>query len=46
MTKDTRGNLVKQGAIWAFIVVELVFFTVAGELLLIRYQSLMDLYNR
>jgi ribose transport system permease protein len=45
MTKDTRGNLVKQGAIWAFIVVELVFFTVAGEFMSVSDQSFIDFDN-
>ncbi|MGG7643422.1 ABC transporter permease [Rhodovulum sp. YNF3179] len=45
MTKDTRANLVKQGAIWAFIVVELIFFTVAGNFMSVSEQSFIDFDN-
>lgn len=42
MNKDT---LLKQGAIWAFIVVELIFFSVAGSYLSVSDSAFMDFDN-
>lgn len=42
MTKET---LFKQGAIWAFIAVELAFFTIAGDFLSTSDKSFMDFDN-
>lgn len=45
MNSETRANLIKQGAIWAFIVVELIFFSVAGEFLSLSEKAFMDFDN-
>lgn len=45
MNSDTRANLIKQGAIWAFIVVELIFFSIAGEYLSVSDKAFMDFDN-
>jgi len=45
MTSETRANLIKQGAIWAFIGVELVFFSIAGEYLSVSDKAFMDFDN-
>ncbi|QIE43521.1 ABC transporter permease (plasmid) [Rhodobacteraceae bacterium SC52] len=42
MSKET---LFKQGAIWAFIAVELAFFTIAGDFLSTSDKSFMDFDN-
>ncbi|TFL17205.1 ABC transporter permease [Jannaschia formosa] len=40
-----RRKLIAQGAIWAFIVVELIFFSVAGEYLSVSDKAFMDFEN-
>jgi len=40
-----KPNIFKHGAIWAFIVVELIFFTVSGEFLSTSDKSFMDFDN-
>ncbi|GGD25141.1 ABC transporter permease [Sinisalibacter lacisalsi] len=45
MNSQFRVNLIKQGGIWAFIVVELIFFSVAGELLAVTDKAFMDFDN-
>ncbi|TMM54744.1 ABC transporter permease [Sulfitobacter sabulilitoris] len=45
MTSQTRKDLFKQGAIWAFIAAELVFFSVAGEFLSVSDKAFMDFDN-
>jgi ribose transport system permease protein len=40
-----KKTLLKQGAIWVFIVAELIFFTVAGEFLSTSDKSFMDFDN-
>jgi ribose transport system permease protein len=45
MKNETRANLIKQGAIWAFIVVELAFFSIAGEFLSVTETAFMDFDN-
>jgi ribose/xylose/arabinose/galactoside ABC-type transport system permease subunit len=45
MQNGTLKNLLKNGAIWAFIVLELIFFEVAGEYLVAVRQAFMDLDN-
>ncbi|MBC7156624.1 MAG: ABC transporter permease, partial [Rhodobacteraceae bacterium] len=45
MTAETRANLIKQGAIWAFIVAELAFFSIAGRYLSVSDQAFMDFGN-
>ncbi len=41
----TKEKLLKQGAIWAFIAVELVFFTIAGDFLSTSNKSFLDMDN-
>lgn len=38
-------NYIKQGAIWGFIILELVFFSVAGEFLSVSDKAFMDWDN-
>ena len=45
MKNETRANLIKQGAIWAFILVELAFFSIAGEFLSVTETAFMDFDN-
>lgn len=45
MGPGTLSTFLKNGAIWAFIVVELVFFSVAGEYLSLSDKAFMDLDN-
>ncbi len=45
MQKDTRARLIKDGAIWGFIVLELIFFSVAGHFLSLSENAFMDLEN-
>jgi ribose transport system permease protein len=40
-----RRKLIAQGAIWAFIVVELIFFSVAGAYLSVSDKAFMDFDN-
>ena len=42
MNKDT---LIKQGAIWAFIVAELIFFSIAGNFMSVSDSAFMDVDN-
>lgn len=41
----TKENLIKQGAIWAFIIVELIFFTIVGDSVSVSSKSFMDPEN-
>ncbi len=45
MTADKRADLIKQGAIWAFIVLELAFFSIAGQFLSVSDKAFMDFDN-
>lgn len=45
MKPGTLSTFLKRGAIWGFIVVELVFFTVAGEFLSVSDKAFMDIDN-
>jgi ribose transport system permease protein len=45
MSRETVLNLLKNGAIWGFIVLELIFFTVAGQFLSLSENAFMDLDN-
>lgn len=45
MTKANRTKLIKRGAIWGFIVLELIFFSVAGRFLSLSQTQFMDLDN-
>ena len=45
MPKGTLSNALKSGAIWGFIVLELIFFSVAGEFLSLSDKAFMDWDN-
>ena len=45
MQPGTLSKFLKRGAIWGFIVLELIFFTVAGQFLSLSEQAFMDLDN-
>ena len=45
MQPGTLSTVLKRGAIWGFIVLELVFFTVAGKFLSLSENAFMDLDN-
>ncbi|KGF69529.1 ribose ABC transporter [Hoeflea sp. BAL378] len=45
MTTSNRTKLIKRGAIWGFILLELVFFSVAGRFLSLSQTQFMDLDN-
>lgn len=45
MEPGTLSTFLKRGAIWGFIVVELIFFTVAGEFLSLSDKAFMDVDN-
>ena len=45
MQPGTLSTFLKRGAIWGFIVLELVFFTVAGKFLSLSENAFMDLDN-
>jgi ribose transport system permease protein len=45
MEAGTLSRLLKNGAIWGFIVLELIFFSVAGEFLSLSDKAFMDLDN-
>jgi ribose transport system permease protein len=45
MAPGTLSTFLKRGAIWGFIVLELVFFTVAGEFLSLSENTFMDADN-
>ncbi|MCV2880164.1 ABC transporter permease [Sedimentimonas flavescens] len=45
MQAGTLSTFLKRGAIWGFIVLELVFFTVAGEFLSLSGKAFMDIDN-
>ncbi|MEQ9811755.1 MAG: ABC transporter permease [Azospirillaceae bacterium] len=45
MTNETLRNLLKGGAIWGFIVLELVFFELAGQFLSLSDSAFMNLDN-
>ncbi|MEL7088313.1 MAG: ABC transporter permease [Pseudomonadota bacterium] len=45
MKPGTLSNALKSGAIWGFIVLELVFFSVAGEYLSLSDKAFMDWEN-
>lgn len=45
MEPGALSSFLKRGAIWGFIAVELVFFTIAGEYLSLSDKTFMDLDN-
>lgn len=45
MKLENRGDLIKQSAIWGFILVELAFFSIAGEYLSVSENAFMDFDN-
>jgi ribose transport system permease protein len=45
MDKDARKRLIADGAIWAFIVLELIFFSVAGRFMSLSETQFMDVDN-
>ncbi|MDP2121985.1 MAG: hypothetical protein Q8K28_18960 [Hoeflea sp.] len=45
MNKETRTRLIKKGAIWGFILFELVFFSIAGSFLSLSQGAFMDADN-
>ena len=45
MAAGTLSTFLKRGAIWGFILFELVFFTIAGEFLSLSDKAFMDLDN-
>ncbi len=45
MQPGTLSKALKSGAIWGFIVLELLFFSIAGEFLSITDQAFMDVDN-
>ncbi len=45
MAPGTLSGLLQKGAIWGFIVLELIFFSVAGEFLSLSDKAFMDLDN-
>jgi len=45
MESDRLKTLFKHGAIWAFIVMELIFFSVAGDIFSLSNSAFMDLNN-
>jgi len=45
MEPGTLSTFLKRGAIWGFIVLELVFFSVAGEFLSLSDKAFMDVDN-
>jgi ribose transport system permease protein len=45
MHSEKTARLLKQGAIWGFIVLELIFFSVAGHFLSLTDGAFMDLDN-
>jgi len=45
MQPGTLSTFLKRGAIWGFIVLELIFFTVAGEFLSLSEKAFMDAGN-
>lgn len=45
MQQDRLKHLLKHGAIWGFIVLELIFFSVAGQFLSLSESAFMDIDN-
>ncbi|WP_298922374.1 ABC transporter permease [uncultured Roseobacter sp.] len=45
MQAGTPSTFLKRGAIWGFILFELIFFSVAGEILSLSEKAFMDLDN-
>ena len=45
MQPGTLSTFLKRGAIWGFIVLELIFFSVAGEFLSLSEKAFMDFDN-
>ncbi|EAV44748.1 ABC transporter permease [Roseibium aggregatum] len=45
MEPGTLSTFLKRGAIWGFIVVELLFFSIAGEFLSLSDKAFMDMDN-
>ncbi len=45
MSTNTRKDLVKQGAIWGFIVLELAFFSIAGGFLSVTDTAFLSVEN-
>ncbi|WP_163849127.1 ABC transporter permease [Pseudooceanicola aestuarii] len=45
MQPGTLSTFLKSGAIWGFILLELIFFTVAGEFMSVSQKAFLDLDN-
>ncbi len=45
MERRSLSTLLKRGAIWGFILLELIFFSIAGEYLSLSDKAFMDLEN-
>lgn len=45
MQAGTLSNFLKRGAIWGFIIFELIFFSIAGEFLSVSDKAFMDVDN-
>ena len=45
MSKDNLKGFMGKGAIWGFIVLELIFFSIAGEFLSLSDKAFMDWDN-
>ncbi len=45
MQQETRKRMIKESAIWGFIVLELIFFSVAGHFLSLSENAFMDFEN-
>lgn len=45
MQAGTLSNFLKRGAIWGFIVFDLIFFSIAGEFLSVSDKAFMDVDN-
>ncbi len=45
MQSGTLSTFLKRGAIWGFIVFELIFFSIAGEFLAVSEKAFMDVDN-
>lgn len=45
MQPGTLSTFLKRGAIWGFIVIELIFFSIAGEFLSLSEKAFMDFDN-
>lgn len=45
MTTDTRKEILKMGGIWAFILVELAFFSIIGDRMSVSSKAFLDFDN-